>query len=98
MVFDDVVLLIRQRDERTENGFNEPRERERKVFAKFDDPMRTEFYAAAQAGYRISGSFTVNTDEYHGEQLVEFKGKRFSVVRSYPIDRVFTKLIVSEVL
>lgn len=41
-------------------------------------------YAAGKKGLRPEGRCVVWEDEYHGEELVEFKGKRYVVYRTYP--------------
>lgn len=49
---------------------------------------RAEHYAAAANGLQPEMLFIVNRYEYDGQKEVEFEGKRYTVIRSYTIDKV----------
>ncbi len=54
----------------------------REVFVYPRSVYRAEFYAAAQAGLHPSITLTItNIADYEGEQIVEFDGKKYNVVR-----------------
>lgn len=42
-----------------------------------------EFFAAESAGTTLSAVFILHADEYTGERVVEWNGKRYSVQRAY---------------
>lgn len=44
---------------------------------------RSEFYNAAQAGMQPEIVFIINRFEYSGEEIVEFEGVRYAVIRTY---------------
>lgn len=53
------------------------------VQATKKEVSQSEFYQAAQANIRPAAEFIVHTFEYSGEQLVEWQGCRYSVIRTY---------------
>lgn len=56
----------------------------------------SEFYKAAQIGIATDLKFTVNADEYAGQQYAEHGGRRYKVVRSYTRGDE-TELILSDI-
>lgn len=66
------------------NGFTNPDvETALTVFANKKSVGYSEFYKAAQAGYAVELKFDVHTEEYTGQTLAEFEGKRYKVLRTY---------------
>lgn len=59
---------------------------------------RGEFYNAAAKGLRPEYIFVVHKFEYNGEQLVEFEGKRYNVLRSYAVSAEELELTCEKVL
>lgn len=69
-------------------GFDVPQDCARtEIFAEMKEATRSEFYAAEAAKRRIHKVFEVNALDYNGEIYVEYDGKLFDVVRSYPVGR-----------
>lgn len=53
-------------------------------FCKAESISRNEFYAAASAGLKPEWRVTIsNAADYHGEELAEFHGEIYSVIRTY---------------
>ena len=83
---DEVTLIAETEPQAThnENGFENPRvERERKVFCNKRSVSQGEYYKAQQAGKQVEAKVEVHTVDYEGETLVEFEGKRYSVLKTY---------------
>lgn len=68
------------------------------AYAEFKAPTRTEFYQANQAGYKISAVLRVYKDTYNGAPFVVSDGKKYRIIRAYPVSSVFTELSVEEVI
>lgn len=70
-----------------ENGFdNPPVESARTVFCNKRSVSQGEYYKAQQAGKQVEAKVEVHTVDYAGEVLVEFEGKRYSVLKTYEPD------------
>lgn len=82
---DDVCKLIkRDTTGRDKYGNPEVTETEREVFCKVYGITRSEFYQAAVAD--LHPEITVRLSDfldYEGEDLVEYRGIRYSVIRTY---------------
>lgn len=79
------LFAVSEPENLTDNkGFyNAPMESERVVFANKKSVGHTEFYQSAQAGIKAEIKFDVRAMDYHGETVVEYGGKRYSVLRDY---------------
>lgn len=97
-MLDEEITLIKIKPEEDSEGYDTLTiEKETEVFADVESPYRDEFYKAAKAGYKVTKLFKVVTDEYHGEQRVRHYEQLFKVVRSYPVDRIYSMLVCEEV-
>ncbi|HEM5710100.1 phage head closure protein [Streptococcus suis] len=47
---------------------------------------RSEFYQANQAGIRPSLVVDIRNFEYDNQELAEFEGKRYRIIKTYPTD------------
>ncbi|MDG3157599.1 phage head closure protein [Streptococcus suis] len=47
---------------------------------------RSEFYQANQAGIRPSLVVDIHSFEYDNQELAEFEGERYRVIKTYPVD------------
>ena len=87
MRWSDEITLIALSDpaERVnENGFKNPKaEVLTTVYANKKSVGYSEFYKAAQAGYQTEMKFDVLTEEYSGQELAEYNGKRYKILRMY---------------
>lgn len=83
----DEITLIAQAppaDGYNENGFpNEQIETRITVFGNKKSVGYSEFYKAAQAGVEAVLKFDVYAEEYSGQRLAEYEGRRFKVLRTY---------------
>lgn len=86
MTYDRELKLIRQEYQEDEIGNQVPVETETVVLCGLKSVGRTEFYNAAATGLRPELVFVVHGYEYNGEQLVEFEGVRYQVIRTYQVD------------
>lgn len=81
------ITLITETEptERTnENGFDNPtQESSRTVFCNRRSISQGEYYKAQQAGIQVEVKIEVHCIDYAGEVLVEFEGKRYSVLKTY---------------
>lgn len=57
----------------------------RDVYAEQGGVGRSEFYKAAAAGMTPAVTFTVSEADYQKERLIDFNGKVYKVIRSYPV-------------
>ena len=75
-------------EERTnENGFpNKPVESKSIVFCNKRSISQGEYYKAQQAGKKVEAKVEVHSVDYTGEVLVEFEGRRYSVLKTYEPD------------
>ncbi|KRM73010.1 phage head closure protein [Lacticaseibacillus brantae] len=66
-----------------EYGNQVPTETHRVVQASKREIAMNEFYTAAQAGIRPAVELIIHTFEYEGEQVMIYKGQRYSLIRTY---------------
>lgn len=95
---DAIVLIGRQvigKDSLKQPLFKEER---LKVFCRRRSLTRSEFYQANQAGLRPSLVVDVRSFEYSGQELAEFEGKRYRVLKTYPVGLEILELTLMEVL
>lgn len=86
MTYDHELTLIAQTMGEDEIGNQTPTETRKTVLCNVKSVGRNEFYSAATAGLRPSIVFVIHGYEYDGEQVVEFEGTRYNVIRTYSTD------------
>ncbi|HFU4362842.1 TPA: phage head closure protein [Streptococcus suis] len=59
---------------------------------------RSEFYQANQAGIRPSLVVDIHSFEYDNQELAEFEGKRYRILKTYPVDLETLELTMTEKL
>lgn len=83
----DEITLITETfptEKTNENGFdNPPVESKNTVFCNKRSISQSEYYKAQQAGKQVEAKIEVHSADYAGEVLVEFEGKRYSVLKTY---------------
>lgn len=80
----DVLNLIREK--RTVNEYGGPvvQETARQVFCRVESIGTKEFYQAAATGLRPEIKFVLaDYYDYAGEQLIDYNGTRYQVLRTY---------------
>lgn len=60
-----------------------PTETRRDVYADVRSISRTEWFDAGRNGLNPSLAFHMFEPDYHGEDIVEYNGKRYGVYRTY---------------
>ena len=83
MTYDHELILVKQTVDY--DGIGNPITIETKtaILCGMKSVVRSEFYGAAATGLKPEVVFVVHECEYNGEQLVEFEGKRYGVLRTY---------------
>ncbi|MFU8753348.1 phage head closure protein [Streptococcus suis] len=59
---------------------------------------RSEFYQANQASIRPSLVVDIHSFEYDNQELAEFEGKRYRILKTYPVDLETLELTLTEKL
>ena len=78
-----VITLISQEKIQDENGVWRTIENARSVFCSVNSVTRDEFFEAGRNGLNPDYRFTVFGPDYDGQKVVEYKGKRYGVYRTY---------------
>lgn len=79
----DVITLISQTYTLDDYGNNVPTEIRFDVFCEVDSINQSEFYAAANTELNPEYRFRVFFDDYDGQSVLEFDGKRYGIYRTY---------------
>jgi hypothetical protein len=80
----DVIQLIPTTSEKDEYGIPRTFEADpREVMCYVDSVTRSEFFDAGRNGLNPEFVFRVFFGDYNDERLLEYKGKRYSVYRTY---------------
>jgi SPP1 family predicted phage head-tail adaptor len=92
------LTLIKQSYTEDELGNQISVEVKSSVFCDVKSVGRTEFYSAATTGLKPEIIFVIHTYEYDGETVVEFEGKKYSVIRTYSASTERMELTCEKVL
>jgi len=80
----DVIELIPVTYSKDANGIQHATVGEpRKVMCQVDSVTRNEFFEGGRNGLNPEFVFRVFFGDYEGERLVEYRGKRYSIYRTY---------------
>ena len=80
----DVIELIPVTYPKDANGIQHAAEGDpRAVMCQVDSVTRNEFFEAGRNGLNPEFVFRVFFGNYEGERLVEYRGKRYSIYRTY---------------
>ena len=83
---DDVVLLIPTETYQDARGVQRTRELEpRQVFCHVRSIGSSEFHKAGRNGLNPAMIFVVFAGDYNEEELVEYRGKRYAIYRTYHV-------------
>lgn len=97
-MYDHELTLLGQEYEEDEWGNQVPAESRTTILCKLKSIGRQEFYAAAQAGMKPELVFVVHAYEYDDQKLVEFEGRKYSIVRTYRMSFEEMELVCSEAI
>lgn len=80
-----IVYLISSEWKTDELGVRRKKETKKKVRADISGTTQSEFFEAGRAGLKASDiTITIPARKYSGQEIIEHKGKRLSVYRTYP--------------
>lgn len=79
----DVITLISVTREQDDYGVWRSTEKESDVFCQVHSVTQSEFFEGGRNGLNPELRFTVFFGDYNDEPIVEYKGKRYSVYRTY---------------
>lgn len=80
---DDVINLVAQNGYYDKNKVYRTRRTSRQVFAKVESVSRSEFFDGGRIGLNPQLLFRVFKGDYEGESIIEYKGKTYSVYRTF---------------
>lgn len=96
MMFRDVLTLIAE-DPKAHGVTDKPKETERTVFCTVRSVGMNEAYQALANGLQPQFVFVLSDfDDYDGEKICEYNGKRYRIVRTYRRNQAI-ELTVEEV-
>lgn len=82
-MFSEIVELISIVKTTNEIGDSIKTKTKRQVFCKEMSVGQNEFYQAQTAGFKPTLKLELYIFEYNNEQLVEYQGREYSVLRTY---------------
>ena len=77
------ILLIKETREKDEYGVFRPVKTLRRVYCDVQSVTRAEFFEGGRNGLNPEYVMTMFFADYEGETIVEYKGKRYGVYRTY---------------
>lgn len=83
-MYDDELILISMQYTSDEIGNQVPNLERRAVLCYVRSIGRSEFYAAATTDLKPEVAFVVNKWDYNKENVVEYNGERYKVLREFP--------------
>lgn len=86
--------MVYQSMQQDKYGVQSPSETKTQVFCRVRSVSASEFYTAGQQGYKPEYRIAVLAAEYNGEQVVEYRGALYSVVRTYNLNEDYVELTV----
>lgn len=79
----EVLILLSVTKYQNQFGVWEKTITERKVFCQVDSVTRAEFFEAGRNGLNPEFRFTLFSPDYKGEESCVYKGKSYSIYRTY---------------
>ena len=79
----DVINLIGVERYQDDYGVWRSRQSSKQIYCQVDSVTQKEFFEAGRNGLNPSFKFTVFFADYNDEPIVEYKGKQYSVYRTY---------------
>lgn len=80
---DDILTLLTMIKEQDEYGVWRETFMPREVFCQVHSVTRSEFFQAGRNGLNPTFMFTVFQADYEGEEVCSFRGKDYSIYRTY---------------
>ena len=79
----DIINLYSETITRDAFGVSQRATNKREVFCKVDSVTRAEFFDAGRQGLNPEYRITMFAGDYNGEAVVGYKGRTYSVYRTY---------------
>lgn len=79
----DIINLYSETITRDAFGVSQRTTNKREVFCKVDSVTRAEFFDAGRQGLNPEYRITMFAGDYNGEVVVGYKGRTYSVYRTY---------------
>lgn len=79
----DTVKLISTTKQQDAYGVWRTTETEREVFCQVDSVTRAEFFDGGRNGLNPQFRVTMFMDDYEDEAILEYRGKRYAIYRTY---------------
>lgn len=79
----DIVKLISTTKQQDDYGVWRTTETEREVFCQVDSVTRAEFFDGGRNGLNPQFRVTMFAEDYEDEAILEYRGKRYSIYRTY---------------
>ena len=80
---DATITLIGESFTKNDIGIAVASETRTDVFCSVRSVSRNDFYRAGEIGLALSYVFVTNPVNYSGEQLLEYNGERYGIIRTY---------------
>lgn len=80
---DATITLIGESFTKNDIGIAVASETRTEVFCSVRSVSRNDFYRAGEIGLALSYVFITNPVNYSGEQLLEYNGERYGIIRTY---------------
>lgn len=92
-----LITLVAPEERVNSNGFpNAATEVKNTVFCNKKPVGYAEYYRSQQLGITVEFKVDVHAVDYAGEELAEFEGKRYTILKHYEIDDEVTELTLSD--
>ena len=97
--FSEDVALIAVEKGTNSIGEITQEETKRYRYAEIISPHMKESYEAMAKGYRVEFVVVLPNwyDDYHGEEILEYKGDRYNVIRAYKAKDLTCELTVTKI-
>ena len=86
---DDRIVLIHP-------GCSKDADIRKEIFAELKSTGRDENTSAGQAGYKDTQRFLIWSVEYDNQKVLEYRGKRLTIYRTYKVDNDKLELYAGE--
>ena len=81
-----IIYLVKEIYEQDENGVFTSTYKKRKVYANVANVKMTEWFEGGRSGLNPQYKITMFSPDYNEEEIVEYKGKQYTVYRTYHTD------------
>lgn len=98
-MFSDVIELItypEEVDDIGDNIKNEPSYRQ--IYANEKGVRQSEFYQASAVGLKPELTFVIRLNSYKKEESIRYKGKVYSIIRTYRKNKEFLEIVCQGVV